>query len=454
MLYMLLWISFLTECDSDADDLCRTCICEETDANIQNEMLMIVDCSGLNYTVVPSGSSWPSKTISMSLSDNAIHTINVLEQNLYLKRFYLASNNLKIIESIAFDEFPDLQELYLNDNVLSELHQDVFSNLTKLKILDLSSNNLSTLPENIFKRLGKLKRLTLARNPLKYIVIDVLQPLESLEFLDLSDIKAYHLTPGIFHNLLMLRVVNLSRNKFQEVPVAALRSASGLEEINLDENPFYRLDLKSFTGLEKVKLLSLSNMPNLEIIDKLTFYKLRRLEILQLHSNTRLETIHSLAFNQILDPRTLQMRLNEVNLRNNCLQTLYEHAIPWCKLNALDLRDNPWSCDCKLKWIKYCNLTAEMSDLLLCKSPEKLENRLLVTVPDNEFVCSSEKYHWNEMYDQVVWNISLCVISMTTAAFVFGLILCFKWNQISTWLKVKQRESGHVYYMKAQTNAK
>ncbi|XP_022254906.1 uncharacterized protein LOC106470582 [Limulus polyphemus] len=365
MLYIFLWIAFLTECNCDAGDLCKTCICEETNANIPNEQPMNVDCSGLNYTVVPSGALWPTKTISMNLSENAIHTINVLEQHLYLQRLYFASNNLKTIEPTAFDEFPELEELYLNDNVLGELHQDVFSNLAKLKILDLSSNNLSSLRENIFKELRKLKRLTLARNPIKYIQSDMFQPMKSLEFLDLSDIKAYHMTPGIFHNLLMLRVVNLSRNEFQEVPIGALRSASGLEEINLDENPIDRLDLKSFTGLDKVKLVSLSNMPKLEIIDKLAFSKLRRLEILRLHSNPHLETIHSLAFNEILDPKTLQMRLNEVNLRNNSLQTLYEYAIPWCKLKTLDLRDNPWRCDCKLKWIKYCNLTAEMSDLLL-----------------------------------------------------------------------------------------
>ncbi|XP_022253120.1 leucine-rich repeat-containing G-protein coupled receptor 4-like [Limulus polyphemus] len=448
---MVLWMCVFAKAIRGADNICTFCSCTTVTGKSVVETFVNVNCSRKNIEIPPSGALWPSKTLSMDLSFNSINVINVLENNNFLKYLNLSSNNISLIEYQAFNELPALQKLCLKNNSLGDLHQDIFKMLNNLETLDLSFNKLKSLPEYIFKEQKKLTYLTLAGNPFRNIPSDLLRPLKYLEYLDLSLTGNYFLTPGLFHELTWLKVVKLTKNEFQDVPTVALRSAEELEEIYLDENPITELNLKSFTGLQKIRIISLSNMPVLGYVDELTFSKLRHLEFLNLHSNPQLEVIHALAFKGILDPKSNQMRLNNVNLRNNSLNTLYEDALPWCKLETLDLRDNPWNCDCKLKWIKNCNMKEELKDLLLCHAPENLRSNVIMTVPEDQFICHSKESHWREMHNRIVRSIIIGIICVISFILVFASLTYFKRDKIMEWWLAKRRGSGAVYYVKAKS---
>ncbi|XP_076338429.1 uncharacterized protein LOC143240212 [Tachypleus tridentatus] len=448
---VVLWVCVFAKQVRGADNICTFCSCTTVTGKSVVEKFVNVDCSMKNIEILPSGALWPSKTLSMDLSFNSINVISVFENSNYLKYLDLSSNNISLIEYQAFNEFPVLQKLCLKNNSLKDLHQDTFKMLNNLQTLDLSFNKLKRLPEYIFKELGKLNYLTLAGNPFRNIPNDLLRPLKYLEYLDLSLTGNYFLTPGLFHELTWLKVVNLTKNEFQEVPTGALRSAEVLEKVYLDENPITELNLKSFAGLQKVRIISLSNMPMLEFVDELTFSKLRHLEFLNLHSNPQLEVIHALAFKGILDPKSNQTRLNKVNLRNNSLNTLYEDALPWCNLETLDLRDNPWNCDCKLKWIKKCNMKEELKDLLLCHTPENLRSSVITTVPEDQFICLSEKSHWRQIHGRIIRSIIIGIICVISLILLFGLLMYFNRDKIMEWWLAKRRGSGAVYYIKAKS---
>lgn len=41
----------------------------------------------------------------------------------------------------------------------------------------------------------------------------------------------------------------------------------------------------------------------------------------------------------------------QLYLQDNRLSTLAENMLPWLDLTLVDLQNNPWNCDCHLKWV-------------------------------------------------------------------------------------------------------
>ncbi|KAK2190578.1 hypothetical protein NP493_75g03017 [Ridgeia piscesae] len=88
-------------------------------------------------------------------------------------------------------------------------------------------------------------------------------------------------------------------------------------------------------------------MPHLTVIRNDTFAGLRMLVTVKMNGNFRLTEIEARAFGQA-DANQVVV----ANLSGNALTTLHASTLYWTDVDVLDLRDNPWRCDCHLAWVK------------------------------------------------------------------------------------------------------
>ncbi|CAG2175430.1 unnamed protein product [Oppiella nova] len=98
------------------------------------------------------------------------------------------------------------------------------------------------------------------------------------------------------------------------VPTIPLRSAISLKVLKLSANPIRVLDEHSFVKMNTLTELYLDDMKELIEIKEKTFSYLYNLQ--------------------------------KISISN---------------LTSLDLRENPWTCDCHLLWAKYCHLRPELT---------------------------------------------------------------------------------------------
>ncbi|KAI8487794.1 Leucine-rich repeat-containing protein 3 [Branchiostoma belcheri] len=95
------------------------------------------------------------------------------------------------------------------------------------------------------------------------------------------------------------------------------------------------------------------------------------------------------------------VHLDNIDLSNNALQTLSEDtfAAPLAAAKQdgrrffVFLANNPWRCDCHLKWLaeKYANDTIVYSERLVsCDSPANLNGSYVSDVPLSDFKCDPE----------------------------------------------------------------
>ncbi len=79
-------------------------------------------------------------------------------RNLYLLR--VSRNQVKTIQSHAFNSSQLIRELDLSSNILTELHENTFSGLLKLQILDISGNGIFSVSASVFLNTNISKILT------------------------------------------------------------------------------------------------------------------------------------------------------------------------------------------------------------------------------------------------------------------------------------------------------
>ncbi|KAK2890398.1 leucine-rich repeat transmembrane protein FLRT2 [Channa argus] len=231
---------------------------------------------------------------------------------------HLQENNIQTISRAALAQLTQLEELHLDDNSISTVgvEEGAFREAVSLKLLFLTKNHLSSIPIGLPE---DLKELRLDENRIAVIAEEAFQNVTRLQrlLLDGNLLTDEGIAPGTFKDLTNLRELSLARNSLTFPP--PLLPSQSLTKLNLQENQIDQIPVAAFTGLT-------------------------RLEKLDISSN-QLKTLTQGVFDNL------------------------------SSLRHLMVRNNPWRCDCAVKWVvvwlkslpSYINARG-----FVCLSPENV----------------------------------------------------------------------------------
>ncbi|XP_046908534.1 uncharacterized protein LOC124490113 [Dermatophagoides farinae] len=434
----------ITESTVAISDVCQSkqCSCMNLTSDVYNQYYHHVDCSHHHLTKIPLSHTLPPKTRHLDLSMNNITIVDKFESIDCLVRLSLAINGLKKIDSFAFEQLPKLVTLDLSYNELEEIPSTLLQGLSDLQFLNISNNRLKFIPVELFKTNGYLHELNMAHNPISFIQPDTFSYLGQLEILNLAQNSFYSIAIGMFQRLEKLEILDLSGNELQSVPTDALHLVKRLQALDLSENPIRVLNMASFYKFESLLELSLNKMPKLVRIEKQTFSTLKNLQRLSIEDNPHLSTIDENAFMGMFDRQSISIKY--VNLRRNQLNRLSEKTLPFCNLTYLDLRQNPWNCDCNLRWMHYCHGSTEFENDIICSTPEQYSGQELVAIKPDSMRCKISRN--NDSH----YLFLLCVFFMT-GIFISIFMLIFREKLIQMYGKRNRTNEGSIYYVRAQS---
>ena len=282
---------------------------------------------------------------SLNLQANRLHSLTpaTFKGLGGLRQLNLANNNISLIESSTFEGLDKLEVLNLRKNYLGSLESKWFKTLTSLQELDIGDNNINSLGNHAFSSLSSLNKLSVDKN--------------SITAIDKTAFVGLH----------QLNMLNLASNKLSNVIGKAFSVLDHLDILTLNDNPVGHLNSKFLSNCQ-MKELCLSNMSNLQWIEKEALYNLPNLVKLELHSNPMLSYVHPEAV--IKAPQ-----LETIHLHNNNLLSLPEALVDSLpKLHSISLYDNPLRCDCNIKWLADVikNSSASVNTTTMLEKPNQL----------------------------------------------------------------------------------
>ncbi|XP_071829002.1 leucine-rich repeat and fibronectin type-III domain-containing protein 4-like [Apostichopus japonicus] len=236
-------------------------------------------------------------------------------------------------------------------------------------VIDCSNLNLNELPVGTTpSSFDRLSRLDYSNNGISVLDIDRLfQFIRGLE-VDVIDFSSNRISDviGTFdaNDGKDYLVLNLSRNVLQTFPssIIPLNHIRGMITIDISHNQLTELTRNMFAGGNDV------------ILPRFQFFATNNLI-----SRVDPETFQGVS---ILDAI--------VDLRSNLIRTLTEDFQSPRSVRQLRFSDNPWHCDCNLRWIitpanRLVNHT--MDDPPACRTPAAVQGRRIFELRPDDFAC-------------------------------------------------------------------
>jgi len=382
----------------------------------------------------------------LDLSDNQMISIddNVLDSLPRLKYLYLQDNHISSINTRTFKNLKALLKLDLNHNRLSQVNGGVFADMSSLEDLSLAGNNINDISDNAFLGLEKLQSLNLDDNQLTSVPMRALDHTKSLDSLSLNFNHIDTITSHAFEQQRALRTLSMESNKLgfisenafhdrensdlpqlemlvlkgnnlKNVPTTSLERLSNLARLDLSGNPIERIGADAFKGLHRLQFIYLNAMPTLETVQKFAFSEMTSLKHVEMHSNRALKTIEEGAF-------TASTNIEYLDLHACGLESLSPNTFSWEDFTTLDLRFNPWVCDCHMQWLRSVlgslpNNTISMK--VACVAPAHLSGRLFLDIPTEDFMCERDREH------QFKDHVMLAIFASFSAILVLAMLVLF-----------------------------
>lgn len=192
-------------------------------------------------------------------------TVKCLNQNLLAvpqplpantKTMFVTGNN---ISRISVESFPirmeQLTDLYLNGNQMESVDSMVFNNLPNLRLLNLSNNSIQSFNSKAFPDDNTLQELNLSRAIQNHSAVeDVLAVLQrgallQLTRLDLSNNELVVLPEGMFTHLPNLATLSLQNSSIISLQNSTQNIPPLLRELDLRDNSLRELSNSTLSGL-------------------------------------------------------------------------------------------------------------------------------------------------------------------------------------------------------------
>lgn len=278
--------------------------------------------------------------------------------------------------------------------------------LTNVEKIYLYCNNLDEFPTNL--PLG-LKELHLQENNVRMITHASLAQIPFIEELHLDDnsVSAVSIEEGAFRDSNHLRLLFLSRNHLSTIPSGLPTS---IEELRFDDNRISSISEQSLQDLINLKRLILDgNLLNNRGIGEVAFVNLINLTELSLVRNsltsppanlpgTSLEKL-LLQDNHInrVPPGAFAFlrQLYRLDLSGNNLSSLPQGVFEDLdNLTQLLLRNNPWQCTCRMKWVRdwLRSLPTKVNVRgFMCQGPDKVKGMAIKDLTTDMFDCADSE---------------------------------------------------------------
>nr|4YEB_B Chain B, Fibronectin leucine rich transmembrane protein 3 [Mus musculus] len=311
--------------------------------------------------------------------------------------------NDRSLTSIPVGIPEDATTLYLQNNQINNVGiPSDLKNLLKVQRIYLYHNSLDEFPTNLPKY---VKELHLQENNIRTITYDSLSKIPYLEELHLDDnsVSAVSIEEGAFRDSNYLRLLFLSRNHLSTIPGGLPRT---IEELRLDDNRISTISSPSLHGLTSLKRLVLDgNLLNNHGLGDKVFFNLVNLTELSLVRNSLTAAPVNLPGTSL---RKLYLQDNHINrvppnafsylrqlyrldMSNNNLSNLPQGIFDDLdNITQLILRNNPWYCGCKMKWVRdwLQSLPVKVNVRgLMCQAPEKVRGMAIKDLSAELFDC-------------------------------------------------------------------
>lgn len=427
--------------------LCSTCNC-----NVDSRTF---DCSSMKLYKLFNMSDWASlnesgvATETMILSRNGIPEVAQFPK-FDVKVLDLSYNNISSIVKKAFFYLSDLEVLDLSHNMLTRkalipeifegsYNPDEYLPMEKLRVLRLGNNELHSLDPDLFEHLPNLEELSLKENAFK--IIDqstevAIGNIVSLRVLDLSYMELLEIPKRIFHSPQGLHYLNLTGNLLTTVP-EALDYAINLKWLSLDENPIETIQGENvFPEIKTLEYLSLSYITPLKVIGRGAFSKLEGLKELHICNNPELTHLHGEAFSRANPDDPVRMewpRVKQLYLHNDNLSVLDSQLLArWDDMEVIDIRVNPWLCDCDNQWMVETLLpiiektTPKIMNNIVCAAPDPMKGISMVELDHRHSVMRCVDKYGNRPQNDGALLIGLLIGILAGIPLTAAVILIYK----------------------------
>ncbi|KAF2888270.1 hypothetical protein ILUMI_17902 [Ignelater luminosus] len=369
VLFLIINIKII-KCEIEETPLCLKCSCTsdengpEVDIDCTDDMLTLEFIyDQRNWINTTTNHTYYISTLNLKSSDLGDLRGQFPESNLTLLDF--TDNLIRTIDDNYFAKLQNMSELVLTRNEIDRLKPDAFKGLRmdgdnyplrSLKILKLNKNRLHTLHQDLFEHIEeRLEVLDLSDNPFKVLDQQTTIAIGGIIYLKelyLGSTQIKKLPEHFLHTPKYLKVLDLSGNNFIEVP-ETLNDSHVLEVLYFNNNPIVNLTKDSgFPSISTLKVLHMCNMLELQLIGEKSMNGLTSLEEVHICNNNLLQEIDAGAFTREEFETEIWPPIKKLHLRDNKLTNLDRHLIlHWENLNDLDLRFNPWTCECENEWM-------------------------------------------------------------------------------------------------------
>ncbi|XP_036447582.1 leucine-rich repeat-containing G-protein coupled receptor 6 [Colossoma macropomum] len=276
----------------------------------EDGLLMMVDCSELGLSAVPSDISPFTSYLDLSmnnissiqpntfqnlpfltelrLSGNQLRTISgsALHGLKNLKVLMLQNNQLERLDSADPWDLPNLLSLRLDANLIVEVLAQTFSGMRSLRHLWLDDNALTEVPVSALSELSALQAMTLALNRITHIPDHAFRNLSNLVVLHLHNNQIFSLGQNSFEGLRSLETLELNFNALQEFPVA-IRALAKLQELGFHNNNIRAIPERAFVGNPLLQTIHFYENP-IQFVGRSAFQFLPKLHTLSLNGATEI----------------------------------------------------------------------------------------------------------------------------------------------------------------------